>query len=74
MGNCCGNTSASTDEEEISVALKFPHGLGGLYYDGHHSKTLRPLDNVNVWLRNIYQSTKWKNWIVYNDQTGILYR
>ena len=71
MGNCCGNTSAVTVEEDLHIALKFPHGLGGLYYDDHHSKALRPLDNVNVWLRNIYQSSKWKSWIVYNDETGI---
>uniref|UniRef100_A0A6C0DAP1 Uncharacterized protein n=1 Tax=viral metagenome TaxID=1070528 RepID=A0A6C0DAP1_9ZZZZ len=50
------------------LALKFPHGLSYIEYDG--KKSFIKKDNINNFLKNIYLYSKWNNWIVYNDENN----
>jgi hypothetical protein len=64
MGNCCRITEATFSNK---VALKFPHGKTGIEFSDLQ-KCFIDCADINVWLKTIYKSQTFTNWIVYNDQ------
>ena len=70
MGNCCCITSPTFSNK---VALKFPHGKSGIEFS-NLQKCFIDCNDINVWLKNIYKSQTFTNWIVYNDQMKKVYK
>ena len=70
MGNCCCITSPTFSNK---VALKFPHGKSGIEFSNLQKCFIDCID-INVWLKNIYKSQTFTNWIVYNDQMKKVYK
>jgi hypothetical protein len=64
MGNCCCVTATTFSNK---VALKFPHGKSGIEFSDLQ-KCFIDCTDINVWLKNIYKSQTFTNWVVYNDQ------
>jgi len=64
MGNCCCITEATFSNK---VALKFPHGKTGIEFSDEQKCFIDCVD-INIWLKNIYKSQTFTNWVIYNDQ------
>jgi deoxyribonuclease-2 len=69
MGNCF--TCCHTATPFVKVALKLPHGLNGMVYD-EKTQHFQPLESIDNWLLDLYSSSHWTGWIVYNDETSHL--
>jgi deoxyribonuclease-2 len=63
MGQCF----TCLKEDDIHVALKFPHGTDGIMFDS--GVGFIPCD-INEWIRALYKKHEWTEWIAYNDETG----
>ena len=79
MGNCfCCPAYGSYDiqeakiaQDDVRVALKFPHGLTGVKYN-ETVQDFQSLPDINAWLTELYRGSCWTHFLVYNDETAHL--
>lgn len=67
MGNCCISTTPQTKKK---FALKLPHYTQYLRYDTD-MKDFELEADINVWIQNLYCTSYYTNWIVYNDDVSM---
>lgn len=54
-------------ECKCDFVIKFPNGFNCAIYDETMGDFII-FENINIWLKNLYSHSDWKEWIVYNDE------
>jgi hypothetical protein len=66
MGNYCSCFQTNTSNH-TKIALKFPHGKLGIFYNPE-TKKFEALTDINIWIESLYKDKNWSNWMIYNDE------
>ena len=66
MGNYCSCFQTNTSNH-TKIALKFPHGKLGIFYNPE-TKKFEALNDINNWIESLYKEKHWSNWMIYNDE------
>ena len=66
MGNYCSCFQTNTSNH-TKIALKFPHGKLGIFYNPE-TKKFEALTDINSWIESLYKDKNWSNWMIYNDE------